>query len=109
MNIAWIQEIFQPVHEILVPRTLVKSAYQKNNYRISQPKHMLWVLKRTYVKMDGQENINNFTLKKMVYLNLWVPMELAGSGISDNPVYLQVSPAHAMKAWVKILASSSTR
>ena len=54
MNIAWIQEIFQPVHEILVP------------------------------------------------------MELAGSGISDNPVNLQVSPAHTMKAWAKILASSPT-
>ena len=28
-------------------RPLVKSAYQKNNFLISQPKHMLWVLKRT--------------------------------------------------------------
>ena len=28
-------------------RTLVKSANLKNNFRISQPKHMLWVLKRT--------------------------------------------------------------
>ena len=28
-------------------RTLVKSAYQKNNFLIFQPKHMLWVLKRT--------------------------------------------------------------
>ena len=26
---------------------LVKSAYQKNNFLISQQKHMLWVLKRT--------------------------------------------------------------
>ena len=43
-------------------RTLVKSAYQKNNFLISQPKHMLWVLK-TYVKTDGHENIYNFTLK----------------------------------------------
>ena len=25
----------------------LKSAYQKNNFLISQPKHMLWVLKRT--------------------------------------------------------------
>ena len=24
-------------------RTLVKSVYQKNNFLISQPKHMLWV------------------------------------------------------------------
>ena len=30
-----------------VIRPLVKSAYQKNNFLISQPKHMLWVLKRT--------------------------------------------------------------
>ena len=28
-------------------RPLVKSAYQKNYFLISQPKHMLWVLKRT--------------------------------------------------------------
>ena len=28
-------------------RPLVKSAYQKNNFLISQPKHMLWVLKIT--------------------------------------------------------------
>ena len=28
-------------------RTLVKSAQQKNNFLISQPKHILWVLKRT--------------------------------------------------------------
>ena len=27
-------------------RSLVKSAYQKTNFLISQPKHMLWVLKR---------------------------------------------------------------
>ena len=43
---------------------------------------MLWVLKRTvsmrrffwapkrYVKIDGWENINNYTLKNGVYLNL---------------------------------------
>ena len=28
-------------------RPLVKSAYQKINFPISQPKQMLWVLKRT--------------------------------------------------------------
>ena len=28
-------------------RTLVKSAYRKTDFLISQPKHMLWVLKRT--------------------------------------------------------------
>ena len=32
---------------VCVPRPLVKSAYQKNNFLISQPKHMLWVLKRS--------------------------------------------------------------
>ena len=44
---------------------------------------MLWELKRTasmgrffwapktYVKIDGQENIYNFMLKFFVYLNLW--------------------------------------
>ena len=33
-------------------RPLVKRAYQKINFLISQPKHMLWVLKRT-VSMRG--------------------------------------------------------
>ena len=33
--------------KIAALRTLVKRAYQKNNFLISQPKHMLWVLKRT--------------------------------------------------------------
>ena len=28
-------------------QALVKSAYQKNDFIISQPKNMLWVLKRT--------------------------------------------------------------
>ena len=28
-------------------RSLVKSVYQKINFLISQPKHILWVLKRT--------------------------------------------------------------
>ena len=54
---------------------LVKSAYQKYNFIVSQPKHMLWVLKRTvsmkrflwapktYVKTDGKDNIYNFMLK----------------------------------------------
>ena len=61
-------------------RPLVESAYQKINFLISQPKHMLWVLKRTvsmrrlfwapktYVQTDGLESINNFTLKNSVYL-----------------------------------------
>ena len=30
-----------------VDLSLVKSAQQKNNFLISQPKHMLWVLKKT--------------------------------------------------------------
>ena len=53
----------------------------KNNF-ISQPKHMLWVLKRTVsmrwgflstqndAKTDGQENIYNFMLKNFLLLNL---------------------------------------
>ena len=32
---------------LLEVRPLVKSVYQINNFLISQPKHMLWVLKRT--------------------------------------------------------------
>ena len=34
-------------NNLYIFRTLVKSAYQKTNFLISQPKHMLWVLKRT--------------------------------------------------------------
>ena len=61
---------------------LVKSAYQNNNFRISQPKHMLLVLKRTvlmrrifcapktYAKIDGLEIIYTFNAKKNAYLNL---------------------------------------
>ena len=30
-----------------INRTLVKRAYRKTNFLISQPKHMLWVLKKT--------------------------------------------------------------
>ena len=57
--------------------------YQKIIFLISQPKNMLWVLKRTvsmrrffwapktYVQTDGLENIYNFKLKSCVYLNLW--------------------------------------
>ena len=63
-------------------RPLVKSAYQNIIFLITQPKHMLWELKRTvsmrrffwapktYVQTDGFENIYNFTLKNFVYLNL---------------------------------------
>ena len=54
----------------------------KINFLISQPKHMLWVLKRLtetvllrtqyiYIKTDGQETIYNFTPQNFVYLNLW--------------------------------------
>ena len=37
---------------IYIVRPLVKSAHQKINFLIIQPKHMMWVLK-TYVKIDG--------------------------------------------------------
>ena len=60
-----------------------KSAYLKIEivFLISQPKHMLWVFKRTismrrffwapktYVNIDRQENNHNFTLKKYAYLD----------------------------------------
>ena len=67
---------------------LVKSVYQKNIFLISQPKHMLWVLKSTismrrffwapkiYVEIDGKENIYNCTLKIFVYLNLWYRLSM---------------------------------
>ena len=58
-------------------RPSVKSVYQKINFLISQPKYMLWVLKRTlslrrfflapktYVQTDGLENIYKFTLNNV--------------------------------------------
>ena len=57
------------------PQAFSWESVPKNDFLISQPKHMLWVLKRTvsmgrffwvpktYVKTDGLENIYNFTLK----------------------------------------------
>ena len=58
-------------------RPLVKSMYQNINFLIYQPKHMFWVSMRwffwaskLYVQTYGLENINNFTLKNVVYLNL---------------------------------------
>ena len=53
----------------------------RNNFLLSQPKHMLWVLKRTvsmrrffwapktYVQTDGFENIYNITLNNFGPLN----------------------------------------
>ena len=40
-------EPVQPPLKLRNSRPLVKSGYQKINFLISQPKHMLWVLKRT--------------------------------------------------------------
>ena len=72
-------------------RPLVKNVYQKINFLISQPKHMLWVLKRTvsmrrffgapitYFQTDGLEIIYNFTLKNFVYLHLWSTHEKIGN------------------------------
>ena len=42
---------------------------------------MLWVLKRT-VKIDGYENINNFRLKILVYLNLYLRVKFINSKYS---------------------------
>ena len=59
-----------------------KSVYLKSVFFISCPKHVLWVLKRmfsmrwffsapkTHAKIDGKENIYNFTLIKFPYLDL---------------------------------------
>ena len=47
----------------MLPRHLVKSAYQKTIFLISQPKHMLWVLKRTISYVVGtQKNRLNETV-----------------------------------------------
>ena len=50
-----ISQIFQKLQKSILSkllfdatfRTFVKRAYQKTNFLISQPKHMLWILKRT--------------------------------------------------------------
>ena len=60
---TWLQKTRNTLYRWLVgkynvyPGLLVKSAYQKNNFLISQPKH---------------ENIYNFTLRNFVYLNLCI-------------------------------------
>ena len=68
-------------------RPLVKGAYQKNN-SISQPKHMLWVLKRsvsmrrffcapkTYAKIMGKKYYKYYA-ENFVYLNLWLRVALS--------------------------------
>ena len=75
--ILWI-----PAVKTKIFRTLVTSAWRKFNFLISQPKHMLWVLKRivsmrrffwapkTYVNWWVRKYLH-FTLKFFVYLNLW--------------------------------------
>ena len=61
-------------------RALVMSAYKVINCLISQPKHMLWVLKRTIaikrflapnyrLNLMCKKNINDFTLNICVYLD----------------------------------------
>ena len=61
-----------------------KSGYQNIDFLISEPKHMLWVLKwtvsmrlffwapKTYVQAGGLEKIYNFTLKNFVYLKVCI-------------------------------------
>ena len=62
----------------VITRPLVKSAYQKYNFLVSKPKHMLWVLKRTLSMRPffwaPKTWVRNFTLKKCAYLNLCVTL-----------------------------------
>ena len=67
-------------------RPLVKSVYQKNNFLISQPKHVLWVNRLNETVLLSTQNMFKlmgkkiftflrfgiFMLKIFVYLNLWV-------------------------------------
>ena len=73
---------------------------------IFQPKHILWLLKRTfsmrqffwapkmYVKNNGTENIYNWTLKNFVYLNLCQTHKLThiinDENIDAHSVYLLI-------------------
>ena len=47
---------------IVVGSPLVMSAYQKIIFLISQPKHMLWVLKRDYVVGTQKNRLNETVL-----------------------------------------------
>ena len=44
---AFVSENVVHGYDVVTPRPFIKSAYQKNNFLISQQKHMLWVLRRT--------------------------------------------------------------
>ena len=48
---------------VCLTRTFVKSAYQKNNFPIFQPIHILWVLKKTV-----KNNFLNFQPKHMFWV-----------------------------------------
>ena len=44
---SWVEPVLSEEAEgacSILCRPIVKSVYQKNNFLISQPKHMLWVL-----------------------------------------------------------------
>ena len=68
--------------QLLLIRPLVKSVYQIINFLISQPKHMLWVLKRTvsmrwffcapikYAQTDGLQKILHFYAQKFCLTKL---------------------------------------
>ena len=67
-------------------RALVKNVYPKNNFLISKPNHMLWVLKRTvsmrwffwvpktYVKIDGKKIFTILRWKFLFYMVSNFPM-----------------------------------
>ena len=95
----------------------VTSAYQTNNFLISLPKHMLWVLKRTvskrrffwapktYVKTDRWENIYNFTPKKC----LSKPMKVLVSFLVLQPFLLSCTKICVLTdAWMAVLCVSSS-
>ena len=54
---------------------------------------------KTYVKTNGYENIYNFTLKNVVYLNIWMCIYLQGVG--EPPLLLSSSVLFAIKDAVK--------
>ena len=80
-----------------------KKTWSKINFLISQPKHMLWVLKRTVsmrqffwatktnVKTDGLENIYNF---KLIFCFCYPPTKSEGYsfGVVRASVRLSVRP-----------------
>ena len=79
----------------------------KNIFLISQPKHMLWVLKRTVsvrhtkgmLKMMGKKIFQNCTLNIFVYLNLWLDLIMSACAFIRGIMY------QILVCWLKYMSA----